>query len=217
MVFLRTDKRNARRLKLLLDKFSSLCGLTINYHKSEIFFGGATQHHNWIVSHSGLNSGALPVTYLGLPLLPKHLSAGSCAPLIQAVAHWLQSWKAKLLSYVGRVELIKYVVISAMHLYWTSVFLLPSSTLHEIDKLMMGFLWYGQGSKKCVFTSWHDVCQPKDEGGLGIQHTTDCNVAGVLRHFWEVSTCKDALWIKWMRRKYLRGGSIWCTRPPQQA
>ena len=44
MVFLRADKRNARRLKLLLDEFSSLSGLTINYHKSEIFFGGATQY-----------------------------------------------------------------------------------------------------------------------------------------------------------------------------
>ena len=42
MVFLRADKRNARRLKLLLDEFSSLSGLTIKYHKSEIFFGGAT-------------------------------------------------------------------------------------------------------------------------------------------------------------------------------
>lgn len=42
MVFLRADKRNARRLKLLLDEFSSLSGLKINYHKSEIFFGGAS-------------------------------------------------------------------------------------------------------------------------------------------------------------------------------
>ena len=83
MVFLCVDKRNARRLKLLLDEFSSLSGLTIKYHKSEIFFGGATQHHNWIASHLGLNSSALPVTNLGLPLLPKRLSAGSsCAPLI---------------------------------------------------------------------------------------------------------------------------------------
>ena len=42
MIFLRADKRNAQRLKLLLDEFSSFSGLMNNYHKSEIFFGGAT-------------------------------------------------------------------------------------------------------------------------------------------------------------------------------
>ena len=161
---------------------------------------------------SELNSGELPVRYLGLPLISKRLSAKECSPLIQAVSHRLQSWKAKLLSYAGRLELIK-SVLSAMHLYWMSVFALPSSVLQEIDKMMMGFLWFGHGNMKCILTSWKNVCRPKDEGGLGIRRPRNNNMAGMIRLLWEVETNKTALWVKWVRRKYLRGGSIWSARP----
>ena len=71
MVFLKVDKRNARRLKLLLNELTALSGLQINYAKSAIYFGGSTQHRAWICSHMGLNAGELPVKYLGLPLLSK--------------------------------------------------------------------------------------------------------------------------------------------------
>lgn len=82
MIFLRMDKRNARRLKLLLDEFSSLLGLSINYHKSAVYFGGTTEHQQWITSHLGQNIGELPVRNQGLPLISKHLSASACTPLI---------------------------------------------------------------------------------------------------------------------------------------
>ena len=104
-----------------------------------------------------------------------------------------------------------------MNLYWTSVFLLLVNVLKEIDRLMLAFLWYGQGPQKSVFISWKHACRPKEEGGLGIRCTTDVNMAGILRLLWEVETDKEALWVKWMRHKYIRGGSIWCARIPQQA
>ena len=116
MVFLRADKKNARRLKTLLDDFSNLSGLKINSHKSAIYFDSNTPHQQWIASHLELSSGELPVRYLGLPLISKQLTAKECSPLIQAVRTRLLSWKAKLLSYAGRMELIK-SVLSAMHLY----------------------------------------------------------------------------------------------------
>ena len=100
------------------------------------------RHRQWITSHLGLNQGNLPIRYLGLPLISKRLSTSECSPLLQAITQWLQSWKAKLLSFTERAELIK-SVLSAMSLYWTSVFLLPISVLKEIDRTMMAILWYG--------------------------------------------------------------------------
>ena len=44
MVFLKADKKNAWRLKQLLDEFSKLSGLSINYAKSAIYFEGSVQH-----------------------------------------------------------------------------------------------------------------------------------------------------------------------------
>ena len=145
-----------------------------------MYFGGTTPHRQWITSHLELNAGELPVRYLGLPLISKCLSTRDCTPLIHVVGQRLQSWKAKLLSYAGRMELIK-SVLSAMHLYWTSMFELPVNVLREIDRMMMGFLWFGHGNRKCIFTSWQNVCRPKEEGGLGIRRPLDCNIAGMIR------------------------------------
>ena len=110
------------------------------------------RHRQWITSHLGLNQGNLPIRYLGLPLISKRPSASECSPLLQVVTQRLQSWKAKLLSFAGRAELIK-SVLSAISLYWTSVFLLPVSDLKEIDRMMMAFLWYSQGPRKSIFIS----------------------------------------------------------------
>ena len=167
MIFLQVDKKNARNLKRILDQFSSLSGMNINYGKSAIFYGGSVQHRSQISSHLRLSQGELPIRYLGFPLISKRLSVGACSPLIQAIMQRLQSWKARLLSFTGRAELIK-SVLSAMHLYWLSVFNLPVGVHKEIDKLLLGFLWYGLGPKKNVFISWKNVCQPKEEGALSI-------------------------------------------------
>ena len=201
---------------LILDQFALLSGMNINYSKSAIFFGGLVKHRQWITSHLGLTMGDLPIRYLGIPLISKRLSVGACSPLIQAVTRRLQSWKAKLLSFTGRAELIK-AVLSAMHLFWTSVLTLPTGVLKEIDKLLLSFLWYGLGPRRSVFISWKHVCRPKEEGGLGIRRPINCNVEGILRLLWEFEMNKEALWVKWMRLKYTRRGSVWCTRPLQQA
>ena len=82
MIFLRAAMRNAQRLKLILDQFTSLSGMNINYSKSAIFFRGSVQRRQWITSHLGLNMGDLPIRYLGLPLISKRLSVGAYSPLI---------------------------------------------------------------------------------------------------------------------------------------
>ena len=116
MVFLKADKKNARGLKKILDDFSARSGLNINFPKSAIYFGGMVKDRRWIETHLSLSVGEHPVSYLGLPLLSKRLSAKDYAPLIQVVKDRLQTWKAKYLSYAGRLELIR-SMLSSLHLY----------------------------------------------------------------------------------------------------
>ena len=46
MIFLQVDKKNSRNFKRILDQFSSLSGMNINYGKSAIFYGGSVQHRS---------------------------------------------------------------------------------------------------------------------------------------------------------------------------
>ena len=50
---------------------------------------------------------------------------------------------------------------------------------------------------------------------MGIRRPKDSNLAGIIRLLWEIEMNADVLWVRWMRKKYLRGSSIWCSRPPQ--
>ncbi|GJX20498.1 protein LAZ1 [Tanacetum coccineum] len=55
-------------------------------------------------------------------------------------------WKNKFLSFAGRTQLTR-SVLSSIHLYWASVFILPSSLMFELEQIMRGFLWC-QGEMK---------------------------------------------------------------------
>nr|GEZ53580.1 RNA-directed DNA polymerase, eukaryota, reverse transcriptase zinc-binding domain protein [Tanacetum cinerariifolium] len=63
-----------------------------------------------------------------------------CSSLIDKVKSRLFNWKNKSLSFAGRLQLIKSVVISTQ-VYWASSFILPKAVNAEIEQLMRGFLW----------------------------------------------------------------------------
>nr|GEY38171.1 hypothetical protein [Tanacetum cinerariifolium] len=66
--------------------------------------------------------------------------AAHCSSLIDKVKSRLFNWKNKSLSFAGRLQLIKSVVISTQ-VYWASSFILPKAVNAEIEQLMRGFLW----------------------------------------------------------------------------
>ncbi|GKA19305.1 hypothetical protein Tco_0699220 [Tanacetum coccineum] len=49
-------------------------------------------------------------------------------------------------------------VLSSMHLYWASMFILPAGIIHDIQQLMCGFLWcQGEMKRGKAKVSWDDV------------------------------------------------------------
>ncbi|GJS38908.1 copia protein [Tanacetum coccineum] len=77
--------------------------------------------------------------------------------LIEKVQNRINDWKNKSLSAAGRLQLVQ-LVIGSMHVYWASVFTLPSRVLLDIEQLMRGFLWcqvdMRRGKAK---VAWEDV------------------------------------------------------------
>ncbi|GKB64526.1 RNA-directed DNA polymerase, eukaryota, reverse transcriptase zinc-binding domain protein [Tanacetum coccineum] len=132
-----------------------------------------------------------------------------CSELIEKIKRRVSDWKNKSLSLAGRAQLIR-SVLSSMHLYWASVFILPSSLMLELEQVMRGFLWcQGEMRKGKAKVAWEDVCLPKKEGGLGIRRLEAFNKALISSHIWSLLSHKESLWVKWIHTYKLNGRTFW--------
>ena len=63
-----------------------------------------------------VNEGSFPIQYFGIPMSSRRLSHHDCIPLLEKFKASLLSWKSSILSYAGRLELIK-STLTALHIY----------------------------------------------------------------------------------------------------
>ena len=135
-----------------------------------------------LASQLGCNIAALPITYLGVPLHWKKLSPSDWQPLISKIENKLQTWKGNLLSLGGRITLLNYV-LSAIPLYWLSIYKLPVEIRKSID-IRKRLLWSGTNTnKKYHLVSWDHICLNKNQGGLGILNLERMNIS-LLAKWW---------------------------------
>ncbi|GJZ83328.1 hypothetical protein Tco_0648501 [Tanacetum coccineum] len=155
--------------------------------------------------------GVLPIRYLGVPLISSRLLFRDCKILVEKLESRVNDWRNKFLSLAGRLQLIR-SVLSSMHIYWASVFFLPSRIVHDLEQLMRGFLWcQGEMKKGKAKVAWDSVCIPKHEGGHGIRRIEDFNIALMATHIWSIFTHRESLWVKWVHTYKLKGRS--CNTP----
>ncbi|GJX59132.1 hypothetical protein Tco_0290522 [Tanacetum coccineum] len=153
--------------------------------------------------------GRLPVKYLGVPLVPSRLIYRDCKELIDKVRSRTNDWKNKSLSIAGRLQLVQ-SVISSMNVYWSSVFILPTRILLEIEQIMRCFLWsQGNSGKSNSKVAWEVVCLPKDEGGLGIRRLDSFNKALMAAHIWKLLNKKNSLWVTWIHIHKINDRNFW--------
>ncbi|GJZ42190.1 hypothetical protein Tco_0589076 [Tanacetum coccineum] len=133
-----------------------------------------------------------------------------CKELIEKVEGRINDWKNKSLSITGRLQLVQ-SVIASMHVYWASVFILPSRILLEIEQLMRGFLWCQGGlSRGKAKVAWEVVClSQKLISGLGIRRLYLFNKALITTHIWKLLSMKESLWVKWIHKYKIRDHNFW--------
>lgn len=88
----------------------------------------------------GCAKGSFPFNYLGVPIganmgLKKHWK-----PIIDRFRSKLSDWKAKMLSFEGRITLIK-SVLNILPTYFKSLFKAPQGILDTLEKIRSNFLW----------------------------------------------------------------------------
>ncbi|KAL0549397.1 hypothetical protein IC582_013879 [Cucumis melo] len=198
MIFCAADDPSLSFIWESLQKFGELSSLFANLRKISIFVaGGSNEAASHLAASMGFVLGNLPVRYLGLPLLTGKLSPNDCAPLIQRITSRIRSWITRVLSFAGRLQLVRSVLCS-LQVYWASVFVLPASVHNEVDKILRSYLWRakeeGRGGVK---VAWAEVCLPLEEGGLAIRDGPSWNIASTLKILWLLLTSSDSLWVAW--------------------
>ncbi|GJW33973.1 putative RNA-directed DNA polymerase [Tanacetum coccineum] len=140
-LFAHGDVDSARVIMDSLDEFKNASGLTPSLPKSTAYFCNVLNYVKiGILAVLPFEEEKLPVKYLGVPLVPSRFVYRDCAELVERVKRRISDWKNKFLSFAGRAQLVR-SVLSSMHIYWASMFILPSSLILELEQLMRGFLW----------------------------------------------------------------------------
>lgn len=111
-MFCRADLKSIKLLQNAFLKFSRASGLQANPDKSSVYIAGINERmKELILEELGYNEGILPFKYLGVSLAPKKLSNQQCWPLVEKITVMISCWTSKLLSYSGRLQLIKLVIL----------------------------------------------------------------------------------------------------------
>jgi hypothetical protein len=119
-----------------------------------------------------------PINYLGQPLFIYKLKRVQLQPLIDRLADLLPGWRADLMTRIGRVVHVQFV-ITATVIYQAMALDLPPWFIKAVDKIRRGYLWKGRMDAKgghCL-VAWPKVTRPKKLGGLGIANLQVLNWA----------------------------------------
>ncbi|KAJ9560946.1 hypothetical protein OSB04_006106 [Centaurea solstitialis] len=213
-VFTGGDLASVEVLKRALDMFRRISGLEPNISKSDVFFCNVTSEDQAVILNClPFKPGIFPIRYLGVPFSSVCLRVADFAPLVNKVKLRIHNWKSKFLSFGGRKQLVT-SVLQSMQLYWMSIYVLPSSVVHELESCFRDFLWaQGDSSKGKCKVSWDTICRPISHGGLGFKRIGAWNRAFIAKHIWDLLTRRNSLWVNWIWRYYIRQHSFWLLKP----
>ena len=215
VIFMSHDVEKAVNMKLLLTTFEQLSGLKINFHKSEIFcFGKAKDHEEFYSQLFGCVIGKYPFRYLGLPMNTRKLNNKDWKVIEERIEKRLSGWKGKMLSVGGRMVLIN-SVLSSLPMFMMSFFELPKGVLEKIDCFRSCFYWQNdQHKRKYRLAKWEILCQPKDQGGLGIQNLDIQNKCLLSKWLFKLLN-EDGTWQELLRNKYIKDKTLGsCVKKP---
>jgi hypothetical protein len=171
VLFMEHDPVKATNLKMILCAFEQVSGLKINFNKSEIYcFGKAKDEEGVYSGLFGCSAGGFPFKYLGIPMNVRRLSSVDWRVIEERFEKKLSNWKSKHLSVGGRLILIE-SVLTSIALFMLSFFEVPRGVLEKLNYFRSWFFWQADNHKKKYrLVKWNIICQPKDQGGLGVKN-----------------------------------------------
>ncbi|KAG2564223.1 hypothetical protein PVAP13_8KG399201 [Panicum virgatum] len=94
-----------------------------------------------------------------------------------------------------------------------STILFSKSFLHKITTIIRKFWWTGiqedNPTNPIPFRSWNDICQSKDNGGLGIKDLETVNKSLIIQAAYNIATEKSPILTSVLKSKYFSNKSFW--------
>ncbi|KAK4394248.1 LINE-1 retrotransposable element O protein [Sesamum angolense] len=213
IIFSNASRRSIRKTVDFLDSYQRISGQLINIGKSSFIVGNKCSSliKQRIQNITGFVSQSLPLTYLGTPLHKGNKKCILYDDLITRMRAKLLGWKQSMLSHGGRLALIKSTLCS-MPLHLIQVLNPPKAILHCIEQIMAKFFWSTTDQhKKLHWSKWKTICQPVEEGGLGIWRMSDVVTAFTFKLWWRFWS-ENSLWAKFLKAKYCKGTPPSCPK-----
>ncbi|KAL4577516.1 hypothetical protein LXL04_013625 [Taraxacum kok-saghyz] len=137
---------------------------------------------------------SLPFKYLGVPVGANMSRKKHWLPVIERVQNRLSTWKSKMLSFGGRLTLVK-SVLGSLPTFYLSIFKAPRTVIDTLERLRRRLLWGGSEERnKINWVAWKVVLGPKDKGGLGVGSLMALNSALLFKWLWRFYVDPDSLW-----------------------
>ncbi|XP_070039778.1 uncharacterized protein [Nicotiana tomentosiformis] len=146
---------------------------------------------------TGFTRGKFSFTYLGCPIFYTRRRKHYYDYLIKKVKAKLHSWKGKLLSFGGKTTLIT-SVLQSMPVHLLSMLDPPNNMLEHLHKVFARFFWSTKEEGRIRhWSSWQNLCLPKEEGGLEFRSLHDVSRSLFAKLWWRFRTTKS-LWSNFM-------------------
>lgn len=185
---------NFINLNCLLICFFLASGLRVNLGKSKFFEIGVEDLE--VVRFASIlkcEPASLPFIYLGLSVGANMRLEKNWSPVIEKFKNKLSVWKAKHLSFGGRLTLIK-AILSSLPLYYLSLFKAPVKVINKLEGIRRRFQWGGSlNERKNHWVAWDVVINPKDYGGLGVGSLHMANLSLLAKWWWRLKVEDDSI------------------------
>ncbi|XP_027081100.2 uncharacterized protein [Coffea arabica] len=205
LIFANGSALSLRAIMQVLEAYQRCSGQLINVQKSCYLVHPmlSTARRRVIHRITKFSYKPFPIYYLGFPLYFGRCKSSYFGGVCQSIIGRIQSWKSRLLSFGGKIVLIKHV-LESMPVHLMSASVIPGKVFKIIEKTCSSFLWGSFNESKFHWIRWSQLCYPVDEGGVGFQRLQDVYTAFSSKLWWNFRT-RSSLWETFMKAKYCRG------------